>query len=77
MVTCIVWTFISGNILALAALAGLIWLDQDNLRHALVVPGDRIVDNRFIIGPPGATTIQIGAISVITARSIFPDGTSK
>jgi hypothetical protein len=72
MATSIVWTFISGNIVTLLALGGLVWLDQMNIERKLVTAGDRIIDRQVIMTLLGATTVQVGAIAVIIARYLFP-----
>jgi hypothetical protein len=68
----IVWTFIGGNLVTLAALGALAWLDQKNIERGLIMPGERIVTPQVIMTLLGATTVQIGAIAIIIARYLFP-----
>jgi hypothetical protein len=68
----IVWTFIGGNIVTLIALGALVWLDQTNLDHGLIKPGDRIITYRVIMTLLAATTVQVGTIAAIIARYLFP-----
>jgi hypothetical protein len=68
----IVWVFIGGNIVTLVGLGVLVWLDQMNIERKLVTPGDRIVDRQVIMTLLAATAVQVGAITVIVARYLFP-----
>jgi hypothetical protein len=72
MATRIVWAFIGGNIITLVGLGVLVWLDQMNIEHKLVTPGDRIIDRQVIMTLLAATAVQVGAITVIVARYLFP-----
>lgn len=72
MATRIVWTFVGGEILTLGALIWLGWLDQTNIEHKLISPGDRIIDHQVIMTLLGATTVQVGFIAAIIARYLFP-----
>ena len=72
MATRIVWTFIAGNLLTVTALGALCWLDQANILHALIQPGQRIVDHRVVMTLIAGTTVQVGAIAIIIARYLFP-----
>jgi hypothetical protein len=73
MTTGIVRTFILGNVVTLVALGGLVWLDQTNLKSGLIQPDGRVVDQHVIMTLLGAATVQIGAITVIIARYLFPE----
>jgi hypothetical protein len=68
----IVWTFIGGDVVTLVALAFLVWLDQGNIEHKLIIPSDRIVSNQVIMALLAATTVQVGTIAAIIARYLFP-----
>jgi hypothetical protein len=68
----IVWTFIGGNLVTLAALGALAWLDQTNIERGLIMSGDRIVTPQVIMTLLGATTVQVGAIAINIARYLFP-----
>ena len=68
----IVWTFIIGNLVTLAALGALSWLDQTNIERHMIAPDTRIVSQQVIMALLGATTVQIGTIAVIIARYLFP-----
>jgi hypothetical protein len=72
MATRIVWAFIGGNIITLVGLGVLVWLDQMNIEHKLATPGDRIIDRQVIMTLLAATAVQVGAITVIVARYLFP-----
>ncbi len=47
-------------------------LDEFNLLSKLASAGDRIITHQVIIGLLAATTVQVGAITVIVARYLFP-----
>jgi hypothetical protein len=68
----IVWTFVVANAVTLAALALLVWLDQNNMAAHLISPADRIVGNQVILALLGATTVQVGTVAAIIARYLFP-----
>jgi hypothetical protein len=68
----ILGTFIGANLVTLAGLSYLAWLDQSNLASKLIAPGERIVSGQVIMALLGATTVQVGAIMVIIARYLFP-----
>ena len=72
MATRIVWAFIGGNIITLVGLGVLVWLDQMNIEHKLATPSDRIIDRQVIMTLLAATAVQVGAITVIVARYLFP-----
>ena len=72
MATRIVWTFIAGNVLTLAVLGGLAWLDQNNIEHNLINPEDRVITYQVLMALLGATTVQVGTIAAIIARYLFP-----
>ena len=62
-----VGVFIIGDVLTLAALAYLGWLDQLNIEQRLIKAGERIVNTQVIMTLLAATTVQVGAISIIIA----------
>jgi hypothetical protein len=70
--TRIVRVFIAANILTLLAIGSLAGLDQHNLEHSFIMPADRIITHQVIIALPGATTVQVGAITMFIARNLFP-----
>jgi hypothetical protein len=70
--TRVVRTFIGANVLTLGVIGILAWLDQHNLEHGFITPADRIINHQVIIALLGATTVQVGAITVIIARNLFP-----
>jgi hypothetical protein len=72
MATRIVWTFIAGNVLTLAVLGGLAWLDQNNIEHNLINPEDRVITYQVLMALLGATTVQVGTVAAIIARYLFP-----
>ena len=51
-------------------------LDEINLWSKLAPAGDRIITQQVIIGLLAATTVQVGAITVIIARYLFPGRSS-
>ena len=65
--------FLVGDLLTLGALAWLGWLDQTNIEHSLIKSGERIITPQVIMALLGATTVQVGAITVIISRYLFPD----
>jgi hypothetical protein len=67
-----VWTLIGTNGLTLLGLGVLVYLDQRNIAQSIIAPADRIVNNQVIITLLGATTVQVGAITAIIARYLFP-----
>lgn len=71
-----VWLFAIANVMVLAVIAGLVWLDQGNLGAKLIAPGDRIIGNQVVMTLIGATTVQVGTIAVIIARYLFPSSVS-
>jgi len=70
------WLFSLVNGVALAVIAGLVWLDQSDRAAKLIAPGERIISNQVIMALPGATTVQVGTIAVIIARYLFPTRTT-
>jgi len=68
----VVPAFLWANGLTLGALGVLVLLDEVNIGLRLVTPADRIIDSRVIMALLGATTVQVGAIAAIIARSLFP-----
>jgi hypothetical protein len=66
-------TFIGANVVTLAAVAVLVWLDQSNLQSDLITPVDRIITDQVIMTLLGATTVQVGAIAYAIARYLSPD----
>ena len=64
--------FLWANGVTLLGLAGLVGLDQFNLWHGVTEAGDRIVNSNVVMALLGATTVQVGAISAIIARHLFP-----
>jgi hypothetical protein len=68
----VVPSFLLANGLTLAALAVLVALDEFNILNHLITPADRIVTSQVMIALLGATTVQVGAIAAIIARSLFP-----
>ena len=69
-------TFIAANTVTLAGVALLVVLDEINLWSKLAPAGDRIITQQVIIGLLAATTVQVGAITVIIARYLFPGRSS-
>ena len=69
MATRIVWTFIAGNVLTLAVLGGLAWLDQNNIEHNLINPEDRVITYQVLMALLGATTVQVGTVAAIIAHT--------
>jgi hypothetical protein len=69
-------TFIAANTVTLAGVALLVVLDEINLWAKLAPAGDRIITQQVIIGLLAATTVQVGAITVIIARYLFPGRSS-
>jgi hypothetical protein len=67
-----VQTFLAANVLTLLGVAVLVLLDEFNLLSKLASAGDRIITHQVIIGLLAATTVQVGAITVIVARYLFP-----
>jgi hypothetical protein len=67
-----VQTFLAANIVTLLGVAALVVLDEFNLLSKLTSAGDRIITQEVIIGLLAATTVQVGAITVIVARYLFP-----
>ena len=67
-----VQTFVAANAVTLLAVALLVVLDEFNLWSKLAPAGDRIITQQVIIGLLAATTVQVGAITVIIARYLFP-----
>jgi hypothetical protein len=47
-------------------------LDQHNIAQSIIAPADRIVNNQVIMTLLGATTVQVGAITAVIARYLFP-----
>lgn len=68
----VVRAFGLANGVTLAALGVLVVLDEINIWLHLIVPGDRIVTPHVIMALLGATTVQVGAITVIISRYLFP-----
>src|SRR6185312_13882339 len=56
----VMWTVVGANLVTLAALAGLVALDQSNIESHLISPGDRIIGHQVILALLGATTVQVG-----------------
>jgi hypothetical protein len=54
-----------------ALLAGLVILAPYDLAVRLLKRGDRLVGDQVLIALLGATTVQLGTIAVIMARSVF------
>jgi hypothetical protein len=69
-------TFIAANTVTLVGVALLVVLDEINLWSKLAPAGDRIITQQVIIGLLAATTVQVGAITVIIARYLFPGRSS-
>jgi hypothetical protein len=69
-------TFIAANTVTLVGVALLVVLDEINLWAKLAPAGDRIITQQVIIGLLAATTVQVGAITVIIARYLFPGRSS-
>jgi hypothetical protein len=67
-----VQTFVAANAVTLLAVALLVVLDEFNLWSKLAPAGDRIITQQVIIGLLAATTVQVGAITVIIVRYLFP-----
>lgn len=63
---------IVGDVITLGALAWLGHLDQINIEHKLISPGERVITEHVIMSLLGATTVQVGAIAAIIARYLFP-----
>jgi hypothetical protein len=68
----VVWMFIVGNLLIMAALGVLVWLDQTNLERSLVTPAERIITQPVIMTFLGATTVQLGTVIGLIASYLFP-----
>jgi hypothetical protein len=68
----ILHAFTQANIVMLVALAVLVILDEVNLGLHLMSPRDRIVTSRVFMTLLGATAVQVGAVSAIIARYLFP-----
>jgi hypothetical protein len=69
-------TFIAANTVTLVGVALLVVLDEINLWAKLAPAGDRLITQQVIIGLLAATTVQVGAITVIIARYLFPGRSS-
>jgi hypothetical protein len=69
-------TFIAANTVTLVGVALLVVLDEINLWSKLAPAGDRIITQQVIIGLLAATTVQVGAITMIIARYLFPGRSS-
>jgi hypothetical protein len=72
MARSVVWTLIASNALTLLGLGVLVVLDQQNIAQSIIAPADRIVNNQVIMTLLGATTVQVGAVTAIIARYLFP-----
>ena len=66
------WTFGIANGVTLLGVAVLAGLDQWNMVHRAFTTADRIVDQKVVMTLIGATTVQVGAISFVIARYLFP-----
>ncbi len=60
------WLFGITNVVVLTALAFIFWVDQ-GLQSA-----DRLITSEVIMTLIGATTVQLGGIMLIIAKSMFP-----
>jgi hypothetical protein len=67
-----VQTFVAASAVTLLAVALLVVLDEFNLWTKLAPAGDRIITQQVIIGLLAATTVRVGAITVIIVRYLFP-----
>jgi hypothetical protein len=69
----IVGLFGTLNVITILVIIWLATLDQGNIAAKLIPASDRIVGTRVLIALLGATTVQLGTIAVIMARSVFRD----
>ncbi len=70
------WIMALFGVVNLFILGLIVWLavvDQQELAAKLTGAGDRLVDTRVLISLLGATTVQLGTVAVIMARSVFKD----
>ena len=68
----VVPSFLWANGAALLAIALLAAVDEVNICLHLITPADRIITGQVMMSLLGATTVQVGAIAAIIARSLFP-----
>lgn len=69
---CIISCFIIANLVIAAIIIYLSVVDIMFIDSMKITPSDRVVDSELLMILIGATTVQLGAISVSVARWLFP-----
>ena len=59
------------NGFTLVFIAWLACVDQHELKIQMIYPGERLVTAQLVMALLGATTVQLGTISVIMAKYVF------
>jgi hypothetical protein len=69
----IMWVFGTVNLVTIAFIIWLAFIDQAEITGKLIEPVDRVVNSQVIMSLLGATTVQLGTIALIMARYVFKD----